>query len=77
LKAWVSPPKFGMAAYSLGGKLDPDRAPAYSGGYGPVWELHAGGLRLQHRRKVRDRQGRHPEPLRPALADFPVGGALP
>jgi hypothetical protein len=36
----------GIAAYSLGGRLDPDWAPAYSGSYSLVWELHAEGLRL-------------------------------
>jgi hypothetical protein len=36
----------GIAAYSLGGKLDPNWAPAYSGSYSLVWELHAEGLRL-------------------------------
>ena len=36
----------GIAAYSLGGQLDPDWAPAYSGSYSLVWELHAEGLRL-------------------------------
>jgi hypothetical protein len=36
----------GIAAYSLGGKLDPDWAPAYSGSYSLVWELHTEGLRL-------------------------------
>jgi hypothetical protein len=36
----------GIAAYSLGGRLDPDWAPAYSGSYSLVWELHTEGLRL-------------------------------
>ena len=36
----------GIAAYSLDGQLDPDWAPAYSGSYSLVWELHAEGLRL-------------------------------
>jgi hypothetical protein len=36
----------GIAAYSLGGRLDPDWAPAYSGSYSLVWELHAEGLKL-------------------------------
>ncbi len=36
----------GIAAYSLGGQLDPDWAPAYSGSYSLVWELHTEGLRL-------------------------------
>jgi len=36
----------GIAAYSLGGRLDPDWHPAYSGSYSLVWELHAEGLRL-------------------------------
>jgi RTX calcium-binding nonapeptide repeat (4 copies) len=36
----------GIAAYSLGGRLDPDWAPAYSGSYSLVWELHVEGLRL-------------------------------
>jgi hypothetical protein len=36
----------GIAAYSLGGKLDPNWNPAYSGSYSLVWELHAEGLRL-------------------------------
>jgi len=36
----------GIAAYSLGGQLDTDWAPAYSGSYSLVWELHAEGLRL-------------------------------
>jgi hypothetical protein len=36
----------GIAAYSLGGRLDPNWAPAYSGSYSLVWELHTEGLRL-------------------------------
>jgi hypothetical protein len=36
----------GIAAYSFGGRLDPDWDPAYSGSYSLVWELHAEGLRL-------------------------------
>jgi hypothetical protein len=36
----------GIAAYSLQGSLDPDWAPAYSGSYSLVWELHVEGLRL-------------------------------
>ena len=36
----------GIAAYSLGGRLDPDWHPAYSGSYSLVWELHVEGLRL-------------------------------
>jgi PQQ-like domain len=36
----------GIAAYSLGGRLDPNWDPAYSGSYSLVWELHAEGLRL-------------------------------
>jgi len=36
----------GIAAYSLGGQLDPDWHPAYSGSYSLVWELHTEGLRL-------------------------------
>jgi hypothetical protein len=36
----------GIAAYSFGGRLDPDWHPAYSGSYSLVWELHAEGLRL-------------------------------
>jgi hypothetical protein len=36
----------GIAAYSLGGKLDPNWAPAYSGSYSLVWEVHSEGLRL-------------------------------
>ena len=36
----------GIAAYSLGGQLDPDWNPAYSGSYSLVWELHAEGARL-------------------------------
>src|SRR5829696_6575192 len=36
----------GIAAYSLGGQLDPNWNPAYSGSYSLVWELHAEGLRL-------------------------------
>jgi PQQ-like domain/RTX calcium-binding nonapeptide repeat (4 copies) len=36
----------GIAAYSFGGKLDPDWNPAYSGSYSLVWELHVEGLRL-------------------------------
>jgi hypothetical protein len=35
----------GIAAYSLGGALDP-WAPAYSGGYSLVWALHVEGQRL-------------------------------
>jgi len=36
----------GIAAYSLGGQLDPNWHPAYSGSYSLVWELHDEGLRL-------------------------------
>ena len=36
----------GMAAYSFGGRLDPDWNPAYSGSYSLVWDLHTEGLRL-------------------------------
>jgi hypothetical protein len=36
----------GIAAYSLGGQLDPDWAPAYSGSYSLVWDLHVEGSRL-------------------------------
>jgi RTX calcium-binding nonapeptide repeat (4 copies) len=36
----------GIAAYSLGGRLDQNWAPAYSGSYSLVWELHVEGLRL-------------------------------
>ncbi len=36
----------GIAAYSLGGKLDADWHPAYSGSYSLVWELHVEGARL-------------------------------
>jgi DNA-binding beta-propeller fold protein YncE len=36
----------GIAAYSLGGQLDPNWHPAYSGSYSLVWELHVEGLRL-------------------------------
>jgi hypothetical protein len=36
----------GIAAYSFRGALDPDWAPAYSGSYSLVWDLHAEGLRL-------------------------------
>jgi hypothetical protein len=36
----------GMAAYSFGGRLDPDWNPAYSGSYSLVWEVHAEGKRL-------------------------------
>jgi hypothetical protein len=36
----------GIAAYSFGGRLDPDWAPAYSGSYSLVWEVHSEGLRL-------------------------------
>jgi RTX calcium-binding nonapeptide repeat (4 copies) len=36
----------GIAAYSLGGRLDPNWAPAYSGSYSLVWDLHTEGLRL-------------------------------
>jgi RTX calcium-binding nonapeptide repeat (4 copies) len=36
----------GIAAYSLGGQLDPDWHPAYSGSYSLVWELHVEGDRL-------------------------------
>ncbi len=36
----------GIAAYSFGGRLDPDWNPAYSGSYSLVWELHAEGSRL-------------------------------
>ena len=36
----------GIAAYSFGGRLDPDWDPAYSGSYSLVWELHTEGSRL-------------------------------
>jgi hypothetical protein len=36
----------GIAAYSFQGALDPDWAPAYSGSYSLVWELHVEGNRL-------------------------------
>jgi hypothetical protein len=36
----------GIAAYSLGGRLDPNWHPAYSGSYSLVWQLHTEGLRL-------------------------------
>jgi hypothetical protein len=36
----------GIAAYSLGGRLDPNWHPAYSGSYSLVWDLHVEGLRL-------------------------------
>jgi Ca2+-binding RTX toxin-like protein len=36
----------GIAAYSLGGRLDPNWHPAYAGSYSLVWELHTEGLRL-------------------------------
>jgi Ca2+-binding RTX toxin-like protein len=36
----------GIAAYSLGGQLDPDWHPAYAGSYSLVWELHVEGARL-------------------------------
>jgi hypothetical protein len=36
----------GIAAYSLGGQLDPEWNPAYAGSYSLVWELHAEGARL-------------------------------
>src|SRR5918992_5542280 len=36
----------GIAAYSLGGRLDPNWHPAYSGSYSLVWDLHTEGLRL-------------------------------
>ena len=36
----------GIAAYSLGGRLDPGWDPAYSGSYSLVWALHADGLKL-------------------------------
>jgi hypothetical protein len=36
----------GIAAYSFGGRLDPDWDPAYSGSYSLVWEVHAEGNRL-------------------------------
>ena len=36
----------GIAAYSLGGRLDQNWAPAYSGSYSLGWELHVEGLRL-------------------------------
>jgi RTX calcium-binding nonapeptide repeat (4 copies) len=36
----------GIAAYSLGGQLDPDWHPAYSGSYSLVWALHVEGARL-------------------------------
>jgi hypothetical protein len=36
----------GIAAYSFGGQLDPNWAPAYSGSYSLVWEVHTDGPRL-------------------------------
>ena len=36
----------GIAAYSLGGQLDPNWSPTYAGSYSLVWNLHAEGLRL-------------------------------
>src|SRR5215211_3372154 len=36
----------GIASYSLGGRLDPDWNPAYSGSYSLVWDLHVEGSRL-------------------------------
>ena len=62
----------GIAAYSFGGRLDPDWDPVYSGSYSLVWELHA-RAQAAHRRRVQDGQRDHPELLRAALAGFPVG----
>jgi hypothetical protein len=36
----------GIVAYTLGGQLDPNWNPAYSGSYSLVWALHVAGLRL-------------------------------
>src|SRR5918995_626199 len=36
----------GIAAYSLGGQLDPNWNPVYAGSYSLVWDVHAEGLRL-------------------------------
>ena len=36
----------GIAAYSFDGRLDPNWAPEYSGGYHLVWTLHVEGARL-------------------------------
>jgi hypothetical protein len=36
----------GIAAYSFDGRLDPNWAPEYSGGYHLVWTLHVEGTRL-------------------------------
>ncbi len=36
----------GIAAYSVDGRLDPNWAPEYSGGYNLVWALHVEGARL-------------------------------
>jgi hypothetical protein len=36
----------GIAAYSLGGQLDPEWNPVYAGSYSLVWELHVEGARL-------------------------------
>jgi hypothetical protein len=36
----------GIAAYSLGGRLNPNWHPAYSGSYSLVWDLHVEGSRL-------------------------------
>src|SRR5918992_2177550 len=36
----------GIAAYSLGGRLNPDWHPAYSGSYSLVWDLYVEGSRL-------------------------------
>jgi RTX calcium-binding nonapeptide repeat (4 copies) len=36
----------GIAAYSFGGRLDPNWHPAYAGSYSLVWDMHVEGLRL-------------------------------
>ena len=36
----------GLAAYSLGGTLDPNWNPTYAGKYNLVWALHADGTSL-------------------------------
>jgi hypothetical protein len=36
----------GLAAYSLGGVLEPDWDPRYEGKYALVWALHVEGTRL-------------------------------
>jgi hypothetical protein len=36
----------GIAAYSFGGRLDPDWSPTYAGKYSLMWALHVDGARL-------------------------------